>query len=91
MPIKDLKYVTYENGRYTAKLPWKEKVCNLPSNEINALERTKNVFRRLSRDPDMLNKYDNIIKEQEKCEFIEKVKQEDTPNVQVYYIPHHPV
>lgn len=91
MPIKDQKYVIYENGRYTAKLPWKEKVCNLPSNEIIALERTKNVFRRLSRDPDMLNKYDNIIKEQEKCGFIEKVEQEDTPNVQIYYIPHHPV
>ncbi|XP_065927673.1 uncharacterized protein [Magallana gigas] len=88
LPVEDRKYVTYENGRYTAKLPWKEEVCNLPSNEIIALERTKNVICRLSQDPDMLKTYDNIIKEQEKCGFIEKVEQEG-PGGQVHYIPHH--
>lgn len=46
LPIKDQKYVTYENSRYTAKLPWKEEVCILPSNKIIAQERTKNVIRR---------------------------------------------
>ncbi|XP_062616210.1 uncharacterized protein LOC134277925 [Saccostrea cucullata] len=91
MPIKDQNYVTFENGHYTAKLPWKEEVRDLPSNDTIALERTKNVIRRLSRDPDMLKTYNNIIEEQEKCGFIEKIEQEDTPNQQVHYIPHHPV
>lgn len=85
MPSKDQKYATctYENGQSNAKLPWKEEVYNLPSNEIIAMKRTQNnIICRLSRDPGMRKTYDNTIEEQEKCGFIEKVEQ-------VHYIPHH--
>lgn len=37
-------YVTLENGGYKAKLQWKKEVCNLPLNEIIALERKFNVI-----------------------------------------------
>lgn len=91
---KILKYqnenITYTEGRYTARLPWKDDHLELPTNMNIAKQRLKGVVRRLTKEPGMIELYDNIIKEHEKKGFIEEVKEIET-NQQVHYIPHHPV
>jgi hypothetical protein len=49
------------------------------------------VIRRLNQKPDLLQKYGEIIADQEKRGFIEKVENEDNIPDKVHYIPHHPV
>ena len=56
-----------------------------------AKRRTQQVILSLQRDPDLLQVYDNIINEQEKRGFVEKVSECDPPKSMIHYIPHHPV
>lgn len=83
--------IDFENGRYVAKLPWKAECPELPSNHDIALRRTESTIRRLSRDPAILAKYGEIIEEQERRGFIEKVPESEEKPQRVHYIPHHPV
>ncbi|XP_060566632.1 uncharacterized protein LOC132725515 [Ruditapes philippinarum] len=96
--------ITYSNGQYIAKLPWKDDHPFLSSNENISRRRTINFVNRLKKDPELLKKYGDIIYEQEQRGFIEKVIEplshsiDDTlvptpllPRPKVHYIPHHPV
>lgn len=81
--------ISYENGKYTAKLPWKQDHPELPSNITVAKSRTENIVRRLSKEPTMLQKYTEIIEDQERRGFIEKVTDEDEKKgIIVHYITH---
>ncbi|XP_053402668.1 uncharacterized protein LOC128557990 [Mercenaria mercenaria] len=83
--------IEFTDGRYSAKLPWKEDHPPLPTNYEIARKRTENTIRRLSSQPHILKKYGDIITDQEQRGFIEKIDNSaDTPS-QVHYIPHHPV
>ncbi|XP_053378634.1 uncharacterized protein LOC123538185 [Mercenaria mercenaria] len=82
--------IQYSNGRYTAQLPWKQDHPPLPTNYQITKRRTENTIRRLSAEPEILQKYGEIIAEQERRGFIEKVD-EDSQTTRVHYIPHHPV
>ncbi|XP_052271430.1 uncharacterized protein LOC127872142 [Dreissena polymorpha] len=83
--------IEYENGRYTAKLPWKQDHSPLPSNYDIVKARTESTLRRLRREPHLLQKYDEIIAEQERRGFIERIDNDTPPTGQLHYIPHHPV
>ncbi|VDI56578.1 Hypothetical predicted protein [Mytilus galloprovincialis] len=85
--------IDYENGKYTAKLPWKLDHPDLPSNMAIAKGRTENIIRRLNREPHLLQKYSEIINDQEKRGFIERVPdtEDDNNKHMIHYIPHHPV
>ncbi|XP_060555869.1 uncharacterized protein LOC132716581 [Ruditapes philippinarum] len=96
--------ITYSNGQYIAKLPWKDDHPFLSSNENISRRRTMNVINRLKKDPELLKKYGDIIYEQEQRGFIEKVTEPLSPSIddtlvptpllprrKVHYIPHHPV
>ena len=49
-------------------------------------------MRRLAKEPAMLKTYGEIIAEQERRGFIEKVSDTDLDrDKQIHYIPHHPV
>ncbi|VDI00805.1 Hypothetical predicted protein, partial [Mytilus galloprovincialis] len=74
-----------------AKLPWKEDHPTLPLNRNIAYRRTVNVVNRLRKDPNMLTKYGEIIAEQQRRGFIEKVDDKIPQDRKVHYIPHHPV
>ncbi|VDI57722.1 Hypothetical predicted protein [Mytilus galloprovincialis] len=55
-------------------------------------QRTGSVIRRLANKPDLLKMYGDIIMEQERRHFIEKVEETKLPTDRpVHYIPHHPV
>ena len=83
--------IVYQDGSYTAKLPWKRDHAELPSNYDVATKRTRNLIRRLQGEPPLLVKYDEIITEQERRGFIEKVDSNTPTTGQVHYIPHRPV
>ena len=78
------------NGTYSVKFPWKENKPHLPTNFTICQRRTKTLLTKLRLTPDLLNLYNNIIQEQERHGFIEKVNN-SSPAVAVHYLSHHPV
>lgn len=77
------------NGRYIAKLPWKEETPSLPSNKQVALKRLHTATKRLE-DSGMFEAYDSIFKDWEKSGFIERVTI-CNPNKKLHYLPHRAV
>ncbi|XP_053407993.1 uncharacterized protein LOC123531067 [Mercenaria mercenaria] len=80
----------FKDGRYIAKLPWEEDHKLLPDNYNITLRRTQNNIRRLRETPKLLQKYGEIIADQEQRGFIERIN-ENQSSSQVHYIPHHAV
>ena len=58
--IKDL---SYDGKRYVVGLPWKESREAIPSEYQLCRNRLNSLHLKLKRDPELLNEYDNIIKE----------------------------
>ncbi len=80
-------HLRFENGTYTASLPWREDHPPLPSNYAICRARTRAMVRRLT--PDMLGVYNRIIGEQLESKFISRVN--DGDKLRGHYLPHHPV
>ncbi|XP_053380752.1 uncharacterized protein LOC128548961 [Mercenaria mercenaria] len=84
--------ITYDNGQYVARLPGKMIHPSLPSNELISRRRIVSVVNRLRKEPNCLQKYSEIMNEQEQRGFVEKIVDDPSrPNTTVHYIPHHPV
>ena len=83
--------IEFLEGRYSVKLPWKRGHDPLPSNFANSVSRMKGQLKRLKREPEVLNEYDSIIKEQLSAGVIEKVSELEEPGGNVHYLPHHAV
>ena len=77
-----------EDGRYCVKLPWKQGNYYLPNNRELAEQRVKSQLKRMSKQPELLEKYDNIIKEQEEQGIVEPVPEKPDGD-HIHYIPHH--
>lgn len=78
------------DGSYMVKFPWKDEHAPLPSNYHVCERRTRSLARKLIHTPNLMKSYNEIIKEQEKRGFIEKINSKPTPD-RVHYIPHHHV
>ncbi|XP_068757909.1 uncharacterized protein [Montipora capricornis] len=78
-----------EEGWYESGLLWKPGRGRLLTNEHGSIARLEGLVRKLQRDPDMIDKYDEIIPDQLKEGVVERVVEE--PNERVFYIPHKPV
>ncbi|XP_053388749.1 uncharacterized protein LOC123533693 [Mercenaria mercenaria] len=94
----DCKLETYQqnsikfiDGKYEAKLPWKEDHAPLPTNLEVTKKRTESLVRRLRREPNIFQKYSEIIQDQERRDFIEKVDENEQQPDRMHYIPHHAV
>ncbi|XP_053387257.1 uncharacterized protein LOC128551020 [Mercenaria mercenaria] len=84
--------ITYNDGKYIAKLPWREEHDTLPTNELISRRRTENVINRLRKEPKLLQTYGEIIREQEQRRFIEEVPADQICTTRkLHYIPHHHV
>ena len=83
--------ISFSEGKYIAKLPWKEDHPPLPTNYTVALKSTESMIGRLRKEPCLFWKYGEIINEQVKRRFIEEVSDSCVPNHQVHNIPHHGV
>ena len=62
-----------QDGAYVARFPWKPDHPELPTNLIVAKQRTRQLIKRLSKTPHLLQTYHQIISEQEARGFIECV------------------
>lgn len=97
LPMQDfqLSYeknsIQFHDNRYHVKLPWKENHPTLPLNKNKAYQRTINVIDRLKKEPELLFKYGEIIAEQERRGFIEKIHSKLPNDRKVHFIPHFPV
>ena len=50
--------ISYRDGKYFVKLPWRKGHDTLPSNYVHSLGRMQNQLRKLRKDPDVLAEYD---------------------------------
>ena len=80
----------FEQGRYTVSWSWKEDQPNLPENRTLALGRLKSLVSRMKSNPELIQKYDDIITDQLNKGIIEKVGSEPNGLIK-HYIPHHAV
>ena len=72
---KFVNNMSFKNGRYKVKLPWKEPHTPLPDNYQLSLKRLTGLLRQLRRGPQILNKYDAIIAHQLDKGIMEIVKE----------------
>ena len=79
--------ICFNRYRYSAKLPWKEGQDILDSNYKLSLSCVKGQVKKLRKEPEFLQEYDSVIKEQLASGVIERVVELERPEG-VYYIPH---
>ena len=83
--------ILFQNGRYQITWPWKSgHKCYLPDNLSLAFGRMKLLSKRLQNDRSLLNRYDQVIKDQLNQGIIERVTETESSSVK-HYLPHHPV
>ena len=78
--------IEFQNGKYIAKLPWKDDFDELSSNYQITKIRTERMIR-LRKDPDILRVYGDIMADQQKRVFIEKIDSDQSTKNKVHYIP----
>ena len=82
--------ICFTSERYRVGLPWKVGQGDLPSNYEISLMRLQNQIKKLRKDPDTMEKYDQIIREQEQMGIIEKVPAIDNVS-KMHYLAHQAV
>lgn len=80
----------FTDKRYYVTWPWKNENPEVPDNRPLALGRLKSLVSRLKSKPDVMEKYDTVIKDQLAKSIIEKVERTQRDGV-LHYLPHHPV
>ena len=70
--------------------PWKEEQPDLPDNRALALGRLKSLVSRMRNNPELIQKYDDIITDQREKGITEKVGSESNSLIK-HYTPHHAV
>ena len=78
------------DGSYSAHFPWKDSHPPLPTNFSMCARRTRALAHKLARTPPLLSKYHEILMEQERRGFIERVEP-PADTTRCHYIPHHAV
>ena len=78
------------DGSYIVGFPWKNDHPPLPSNRGICERRTRSLARKLAQTPELLKTYGDIIVDQVKRGFIERVRECDVP-YNCHFIPHHAV
>ncbi|XP_065892443.1 uncharacterized protein [Dysidea avara] len=83
--------IKFSDGRYQVVWPWKQQQFCLDANYILALKRLKSLVNRLQHDPELLQKYSNIINRQVHKGIIETADNFTSSGTRSHYLPHHPV
>jgi hypothetical protein len=81
------------DGHYQMKIPFESYPPNLPNNRMIAEHRLKLLQRRLTKDPEMKEKYKAGIDDLIRMKYAQKVPVEELSRSdgKVWFIPHHPV
>ena len=83
--------ITLQEKGYNAQLPWKEDHPPLPTNFDITQRRTRSMVHNLAKDPQKLKMYNDVIVEQERRGFIERVACPGVTKGKCHYLPHHAV
>ena len=83
--------IYFRDGHYTVRFPWKEFPPKLPNNFAMAKGRFTSLMRKLDKDPKLLKNYEDVLQDQLKRGFIEKVPEEEIMSSNTHYLPHHPI
>ena len=82
--------IIFTGKRYSVGLPWKVGHKPLPSNYQGSMIRLKSQIRKLKKNPEALDKYNEVIREQLQTGIIEQVSElEQTDSC--HYLPHQAV
>ena len=79
-----------EKGWYEINIMQKQFSPALPSNKTGSLGRLESLLRKLRKDPNLLQQYDQIIRHQLKEGIVESVS-DDKLFVKEFYLPHQPI
>lgn len=83
--------VKYEDGRYHVTWLWKDESPDLPMNRDIALGRLRSTVTRMKKKPEIMEKYNGVIKDQLQKGVIGKIDRETTEGQIRHYLPHHAV
>ena len=84
--------ISFERGRYEVHLPWKDSHPPLPDNYDVCRRRLEGLLKRLRQDPERLQQYDAVIKDQLRQGVVEVVcDPTEWKGERVHYLPHHGV
>ena len=84
--------VCMKEGRYEVTLPWKGDCPDLKDNRVSAEARLASLRRRFDRDPQLGERYDDVLHEMEQSGVIEEVPDDEMNSPHpVFYLPHRPV
>uniref|UniRef100_A0A1I7VZY4 DUF1758 domain-containing protein n=1 Tax=Loa loa TaxID=7209 RepID=A0A1I7VZY4_LOALO len=83
--------ITKENNRYQVSWSWKDSKINLQDNYGLCYGRLRTLIKRLQTNPSLLERYDEIIKEQLQSNIIEKVTTNMDQEGIIHYLPDHEV
>ncbi|VBB35361.1 unnamed protein product, partial [Acanthocheilonema viteae] len=90
----DINYITRqkqldESEGYQVCWPWKDSKVNLQNNYGFCYGRLKTLIKRLQSNQSLLERYNEIIKEQLQSNIIEKVTTNMDQEGIIHYLPHH--
>ena len=92
--VKEFVNVRHNGQRYEVELPFKGDCLPIPDNYNLCYNRLKSMHFQLSKTPDILREYENIIQEQLAAGIIENIpnqSSEELNDEDVHYLPHHGV
>ena len=78
-----------DNGWYETGLLWTHGNDSLPNNKQRSLRRLESLLKRLQKEPNLLDQYDEVIQDQLAKGIIERVSSD--PVGREFFIPHKPV
>ena len=78
-----------DNGWYETGLLWKHGHDLLPNNKQGSLRRLESLLKKLQKEPNLLDQYDEVIQDQLAKGIVERVSSD--PVGREFYIPHKPV
>ena len=85
------KGISKERNQYIVPLPWKTYPPDLADNRPYAMKRLASLRRRFQICPELIERYNGILKTHEEKGYITKVSEGELDNSRVWYLPHHPV
>ena len=81
----------YNDGRYSIAVPWKEQRPQLPNNRQVAEFRLCSTERNLKKKEFVEKEYPKTIKTYVEKGYLRKVPENETPPLEVWYLPHFPI
>ena len=78
-----------DNGWYETGLLWTHGNDSLPNNKQRSLRRLESLLKKLQKEPNLLDQYDEVIQDQLAKGIIERVSSD--PVGREFFIPHKPV